>query len=373
MYANRHSYRISLYWVQNKHTEHDIALNREGYSSYGACWSNQVVHSELAPDNTGSVGPGNGPGIPTPLTNASSIKTSSRGPPVSRSDRPDHNRGRKAETQEGNKPGPSGSRRFCLSTFPGPQEGWRVLPSNKSKSSEHIHPGGAFQDGELLYDKITGETLGMASEGGPKGCILSGPNPPRPPQIPPVLVARSDIPVLLPAIWSVLCSESVHKADETSGGIPEGERNETDNLSGRHAGDQQLPRGGKGICPFNQGSLRFPGADHQRKEITTGTLTGGSIFGVLHFNSDHEHLSAVRKDEKDSARSDALVEGVSVSIWQIAAFIGMANAARQAIPVAPMYHRQLQALINSDTPAGPAPQAMRQSYHNQVELTVESI
>ena len=154
----------------------------------------------------------------------------------------------------------------------------------------------------------------MASEGGPKGCVLSGPNPPRPPQIPPVSVARSDIPVLLPAIWSVLCSESVHKADETSGGIPEGERNETDNLSRRHAGDQQLPRGGKVICPFNQRSLRFPGADHQRKEITTGTLTGGSIFGVLHFNSDHEHLSAVRKDEKDSARSDTLVEGgVSVN------------------------------------------------------------
>ena len=75
MYANRHLYRISLYWVQNKRTEHDIALNREGYSSYGACWSNQVVHSELVPDNTGSVGPGNGPGIPTPsLTNTSSIK-----------------------------------------------------------------------------------------------------------------------------------------------------------------------------------------------------------------------------------------------------------------------------------------------------------
>ena len=82
------------WYVQNKRTEHDIALNREGYSSYGACWLNRVVHSELAPDNTGSVGPGNGPEIPTPsLTNTSSIKISSRGPPVSRSDRPDHDRG----------------------------------------------------------------------------------------------------------------------------------------------------------------------------------------------------------------------------------------------------------------------------------------
>ena len=229
MYANRHSYRISLYWVQNKHTEHNIALNREGYSGYGACRSNQVVHSELAPDNIGSVGSGNGPGISTPsLTNTSSVKTSSRNPPGDRSVRSGHDRGRRADSQRGNKPSSSGSRRFCLSTFPGPQEGWRVSPGNKSESSEHVHPAGAFQDGELSYDKGTGETPGMASKGGPQECVLSGPSSPRPPQIPPVPVARSDISVLLPA----MCSESVHKADETSGGIPEGERNETDHLFG---------------------------------------------------------------------------------------------------------------------------------------------
>ena len=154
----------------------------------------------------------------------------------------------------------------------------------------------------------------MASKGGPQGCVLSGPSSPRPPQIPPVPVARPDIPVLLPAIRPVLCSESVHKADETSGGIPEGERNETNNLFGRHTGDQQLPGGSKGICSFNQGSIQFPGPNHQRKEITTGALTGGSIFGVSHFNSDYEHLSAVRKDEENSARSEAFVEGgVSVN------------------------------------------------------------
>ena len=74
---------------------------------------------------------------------------------------------------------------------------------------------------------------------------------PRSPQIPPVPVARSDIPVLLPAIRPVLCSESVHKADETSGGFPEGERNETNHLFGRHTGDQQLPGGSKGVYTEN--------------------------------------------------------------------------------------------------------------------------
>ena len=93
----------------------------------------------------------------------------------------------------------------------------------------------------------------MASKSGPQACVLSGPSSPRLPQIPPIPVA---MPVLLPAIQPVLCSESVHKADETSGGIPEGERNETNHLFGRHTGDQQLSGGSKGICPFNKGSLR---------------------------------------------------------------------------------------------------------------------
>ena len=36
----------------------------------------------------------------------------------------------------------------------------------------------------------------------------------------------------------------------------------------------------------------------------------------------------------------------TVSIWQIAAFIGMTNAVKAGHTMAPLYHRQLQALIN---------------------------
>ena len=79
------------------------------------------------------------------------------------------------------------------------------------------------------------------------------------------------------------------------------------------------------------------------------------------------------KMRKIQQEATHLLKEVSLSIWQIAAFIGMTNVARQAIPMAPMYHHQLQALINRVIPlAGPAPQVMRQSYHNQVELTAEA-
>ena len=56
------------------------------------------------------------------------------------------------------------------------------------------------------------------------------------------------------------------------------------------------------------------------------------VFLGIHFNSDYEHLSAVRKDEENSARATHLLKATSVSIQQITAFIGMTNAAKQAIP-----------------------------------------
>ena len=52
-----------------------------------------------------------------------------------------------------------------------------------------------------------------------------------PPQIPPISVTGSDLPILLPAIRFILCPKSIYKTDEASGGIPEGEKNEIDNFT----------------------------------------------------------------------------------------------------------------------------------------------
>ena len=79
------------------------------------------------------------------------------------------------------------------------------------------------------------------------------------------------------------------------------------------------------------------------------------------------------KMRKIQQEATHLLKAASVSIRQITAFIGMTNAAKQAIPMAPMYYRQLQALINRVISlAGSELQAMRQSYHNQEEFTVKA-
>ena len=47
-----------------------------------------------------------------------------------------------------------------------------------------------------------------------------------------VYMARGNIPVLLPAIWSILCLLQLHKVDKTSSEFSDGEGNQTDHISG---------------------------------------------------------------------------------------------------------------------------------------------
>ena len=124
----------------------------------------------------------------------------------------------------------SSSRSFCLA--PSPKEGRWTAPCNKSKGTEQIHTSRSLQDRGLSHGERIGETAGLGDESGFKGRILSSPNSPRPPQVPPVSMGGPDIPVLLSAVWPVMCTKSVYKVDEASGGLSEGKRNETNNLSG---------------------------------------------------------------------------------------------------------------------------------------------
>ena len=101
-----------------------------------------------------------------------------------------------------------------------------------SKGTEQISSGGSLQNGGVPHDKRTGETPGLANESRSKRCILSSPNSSRPPQVPPVSMGKPNIPVLLPAFQPVMCSKSFYRVNEASGGLSEGKRNETDNLSG---------------------------------------------------------------------------------------------------------------------------------------------
>ena len=85
-------------------------------------------------------------------------------------------------------------------------------------------------------------------------------------------------------------------------------RNETDNLSGRYAGDMQFPGGTERECSLDQGPLQSTGIDHQREEVTVGTLTGDSILRVSTVNSYHDDISPSGEDAKNLAGGTTVVK-----------------------------------------------------------------
>ena len=61
-----------------------------------------------------------------------------------------------------------------------------------------------------------------------------------------------------------------------------------------------------------------------------------------------------------------------VSVQKLAILVGRTTAAKQAIRVAPLFHRHLQALINRVVPLASSIEEVKQCYHQMVELSVEA-
>ena len=62
----------------------------------------------------------------------------------------------------------------------------------------------------------------------------------------------------------------------------------------------------------------------------------------------------------------------TVSVQELAAFVSMTTAARQAVRMAPLFHRYLQALINRVVPLPTSVEEVKQSYHQMVEISAEA-
>ena len=55
-------------------------------------------------------------------------------------------------------------------------------------------------------------------------CLPPNPNPPRLPTSPPIHLGAKVLQVLVPSIWSLLYTTSIHKTTEASGGLLKADR-----------------------------------------------------------------------------------------------------------------------------------------------------
>ena len=176
-----------------------------------------------------------------------------------------------------------------------------------------------------------------------------------------------NIPVSVSPIWPVLCSSNLYKADETSGGLPQGEGSPVDNMSGR---SPNLWRLLEDPCQSTGSDQRFiPGirADHQRKEIPVGGHLSSVISTTaMQVSLPKEKLARIQQEAR------LLQAKTTVSVQKLAAFVGMTTAAKQAVRMAPLFHRHLQALINIVVSLATSVEEVKQSYHQMVEISAEA-
>ena len=79
-----------------------------------------------------------------------------------------------------------------------------------------------------------------------------------------------------------------------------------------------------------------------------------------------EKVARIQQEAKQlQAMSEVLVQ-------KLAMLVGRTTAAKQAIRVAPLFHRHLQALINRVVPLASSIEEVKQCYHHMVELSVEA-
>ena len=302
--TNNYTCNFSPYRAQSEHAREMVSLNKEGNNSPATCRMHQGFHRELVTGNTRPLGPSGGSRL-----SATSGGSSNSDPNPTRvevpngSDQTDHYRGTRTLRQRFHQFSSEQRRGFISQIFIVPKKDG---PSNnKPEGIEQSHSRGTLQDGRVSYGQGNEQATRLVSEDRSKGCIPISPNTPEPPQIPPVSLVIPEISVQLSAFWTVMHTSSVYETNETSSGLPEGERNEIDNLPGRHTGDVRVSGGVNKTSESDPRSALCAGSDNQQQEVTVVTSAGISISGALDINSTNENSSPTGKDLENLWRSNS--------------------------------------------------------------------
>ena len=95
------------------------------------------------------------------------------------------------------------------------------------------------------------------------------------------------------------------QTNETSSGFLEGERNEIDNLPGRHTGDVRVSGGVNKTSDSDPRSVLCAGSDNQQQEVLVVTSAGISISGAPDINSTNENSSLMGEDPENLWQSNS--------------------------------------------------------------------
>ena len=109
--------------------------------------------------------------------------------------------------------------RFLQQCLCGPKAGWGVETHYQPPEVERLHPLSTFQDGKYFQSEGHLATRRLASQDRFERCISDCPHGKGSSQIPSLPVARKDLRIQVPSLWSFPCTSSVHKVTPASSSL----------------------------------------------------------------------------------------------------------------------------------------------------------
>ena len=189
-----------------------------------------------------------------------------------------------------------------LSTVCGPKEELRHQTSCEPEGSQISCPTGALQDGRHTPTEEHSTPRGLDDNGRSERRLFFKPSQQPRQEIPEISLARQDVPVQLPTIWTVVGPVDLYQDHKASSDYSQntGPRDENNNLHKlrRHPGDGTKQGTGSGAHRVPDISVGEPGVHSQSTEIFDRPHTGNQLPGSrCRLRSDGAQITAFKDQE----------------------------------------------------------------------------
>ena len=281
-------------------------------------------------------------------------------------------RGNRTVIKRGNSGDPIDSTQLHLPDIPSGEEGWWAEASDKPERPQSVCEGGTFQDGGSSPPSRSPTIRGLDGEDGPKRCIPPSAHQSRPSTLLSFLWEEkyymfTCLPFGLsaaPRVFTKLMKPVVGFLRQVGCRLII----YLDNLLFLHQDKDRLRHMVQLISQLFEGLGLMV---NHKKSI----LLPAQNLGFLGFNINSQTMQIslpqekMRKIQQDSSQ---LLAQQSVSVHQIAQFVGKTTATLRALPTAPLHYRALQFLMNSVAPVNYTQEGTTDKFNTIVQLDPES-
>ena len=260
--------------------------------------------------------------------------------------------------------------KFCFSNLLSGKEGWGAETCGKSQEPQWLCKNRALQDGGATYPSRFDPISGLDDKVGSEGCLpsdtnLSGTSTPTP-----IPVECQGLSVSMPPVRLNISTMGVYQGIETSSGDTETDGCPSDNLSRRHSDYASEQGGADRTNSFDMSTVQGPGFSGQHEEVPFGSRAIDRVPGFpSEFIDNVFDPPSPRKIQQDAQK---LLRQETVSVRELARFLGKASTAARAVWQAPLHYRALQVMVNAVLPESQTQPDLIQKFNVQVQLTKEA-